>query len=113
MPVDSMTLQSAHRACVPVRLCQRSDTSVSAATHARASACPPPARPPSAFLRVYVLLVQEPDYPSGLSYDAVSFMMQALEKQPQKRPTVKQLLAHPWFDRLPRHKQQQQQLASA
>lgn len=51
---------------------------------------------------------QEPQYPSGLSYDAVSFMMQALEKSPQKRPTVKQLLAHPWIDRLAQQQQQQQ-----
>jgi serine/threonine protein kinase len=43
---------------------------------------------------------QEPTYPSGLSYDAVSFMMQALEKNPQKRLSVAQLLAHPWFDGL-------------
>jgi serine/threonine protein kinase len=60
-------------------------------------------------------LLQEPAYPSGLSCDAVSFMMQALEKNPQKRPTVKQLLAHPWIDRLAQqhlsqqHQQQQAQ----
>lgn len=55
---------------------------------------------------------QEPQYPSGLSYDAVSFMMQALEKNPQKRPSVRQLLAHPWFDSiiLKEQLQQQQQL---
>jgi serine/threonine protein kinase len=47
-------------------------------------------------------LLQEPEYPSGLSYDAVSFMMQALEKNPQKRLSVPQLLAHPWFDNLRR-----------
>lgn len=56
---------------------------------------------------VWLCPTQEPQYPSGLSYDAVSFMMQALEKNPQKRPTVKQLLAHPWIDKLA---QQQQQL---
>jgi serine/threonine protein kinase len=56
-----------------------------------------------------VTVVQEPQYPSGLSYDAVSFMMQALDKNPQKRPTVKQLLAHPWVDRLAQQQQQQQQ----
>eukprot|EP00878_Enallax_costatus_P029912 GHUV01032480.1.p1 GENE.GHUV01032480.1~~GHUV01032480.1.p1 ORF type:complete len:482 (+),score=92.88 GHUV01032480.1:534-1979(+) len=44
------------------------------------------------------ILYKEPDYPSGLSYNAVSFMMQALEKNRQKRPTVAQLQAHPWFD---------------
>jgi len=56
-------------------------------------------------------VLQEPHYPSGLSYDAVSFMMQALEKSPQKRPTVAQLLAHPWFDSLAKqqtHSQQQE-----
>jgi serine/threonine protein kinase len=58
-----------------------------------------------------VTVVQEPQYPSGLSYDAVSFMMQALDKNPQKRPTVKQLLAHPWVDRLAQQHQQQKQQA--
>jgi serine/threonine protein kinase len=47
-----------------------------------------------------VSLLQEPRYPGGLSYDAVSFMMQAMEKNTQKRPTVAQLQAHPWFDGL-------------
>lgn len=52
---------------------------------------------------------QEPQYPSGLSYDAVSFMMQALDKNPQKRLSVAQLLAHSWFDGLAAKVQQQQQ----
>lgn len=47
------------------------------------------------------ILFKEPVYPSGLSYNAVSFMMQALEKNRQKRPTVAQLQAHPWFESLP------------
>lgn len=54
-------------------------------------------------------VLQEPRYPSGLSYDAVSFMMQALEKSPQKRPTVAQLLVHPWFDSLAKQQQQHSQ----
>ena len=44
------------------------------------------------------ILNTEPTYPSGLSYEAVSFMKQALEKDRQKRPAVNQLLMHPWFD---------------
>jgi serine/threonine protein kinase len=43
------------------------------------------------------ILRAAPTFPSGLSYAAVGFMKQALEKDPQKRPTVRQLLAHPWF----------------
>jgi serine/threonine protein kinase len=43
------------------------------------------------------ILRAAPVFPSGLSYAAVGFMKQALEKDPQKRPTVRQLLAHPWF----------------
>jgi serine/threonine protein kinase len=46
------------------------------------------------------ILSDAPAFPSGLSYDAVSFMKQALEKDPQKRPSVGQLLAHPWLDGL-------------
>ncbi|GBF88676.1 hypothetical protein Rsub_01575 [Raphidocelis subcapitata] len=45
------------------------------------------------------VLRTDPEFPSGLSYNAVSFMMQALEKCPQKRPSVRQLLAHPWFEK--------------
>jgi serine/threonine protein kinase len=58
-----------------------------------------------------MVFVQAPVFPSGLSYDSVSFMLQALEKSVQKRPTVKQLLAHPWFDKLEQQQQQQQQQA--
>lgn len=54
------------------------------------------------------LFLQAPIFPSGLSYDSVSFMLQALDKHVQKRPTVKQLLAHPWFDKLVQQQQQQQ-----
>jgi hypothetical protein len=36
-------------------------------------------------------------------------MLQALDKHVQKRPTVRQLLAHPWFDKLSQQQQQQQQ----
>lgn len=43
------------------------------------------------------ILRAAPVFPSGLSYAAVGFMKQALEKDPQKRPTVRQLAAHPWF----------------
>ena len=43
------------------------------------------------------ILRAAPAFPSGLSYAAVGFMKQALEKDPQKRPTVRQLAAHPWF----------------
>jgi mitogen-activated protein kinase kinase kinase len=46
----------------------------------------------------YAILNTDPAYPSGLSYEAVSFMKQAMEKDRQKRPSVKQLLVHPWFD---------------
>eukprot|EP00879_Flechtneria_rotunda_P028646 GHRR01030849.1.p1 GENE.GHRR01030849.1~~GHRR01030849.1.p1 ORF type:complete len:135 (+),score=41.31 GHRR01030849.1:67-471(+) len=52
-------------------------------------------------------LLQEPAYPGGLSYDAVSFMMQALEKSKQKRPSIAQLQAHPWFDGLAQQRGQQ------
>ncbi|KIY93082.1 hypothetical protein MNEG_14882 [Monoraphidium neglectum] len=45
------------------------------------------------------ILSKDPEFPNGLSYNAVSFMMQALEKCPQKRPSVRQLLAHAWFDK--------------
>lgn len=37
-------------------------------------------------------------------------MMQAMEKNRQKRPSIAQLQAHPWFDGLLKlHKQQHQQ----
>lgn len=52
-------------------------------------------------------VLQEPSYPGGLSYEAVSFMMQALEKNRQKRPSIAQLQAHPWFDGLAKQQQQQ------
>lgn len=45
------------------------------------------------------ILGAEPVFPSGLSHNAVSFMMQALEKCPQKRPSIRQLLAHSWFEK--------------
>eukprot|EP00877_Chromochloris_zofingiensis_P005481 jgi/Chrzof1/14934/Cz09g21100.t1 len=41
---------------------------------------------------------QDPHFPSGLSYSAVSFLKQCLEKDPQKRPSIKQLMHHQWFD---------------
>eukprot|EP00879_Flechtneria_rotunda_P012413 GHRR01012962.1.p1 GENE.GHRR01012962.1~~GHRR01012962.1.p1 ORF type:complete len:286 (+),score=79.30 GHRR01012962.1:885-1742(+) len=53
------------------------------------------------------ILTKEPAYPGGLSYDAVSFMMQALEKSKQKRPSIAQLQAHPWFDGLAQQRGQQ------
>jgi aurora kinase len=56
------------------------------------------------------ILHLEPEYPSGLSYNAVSFLMQSLEKNRQKRPTVPQLQAHPWFDILPVERRVEQQL---
>jgi hypothetical protein len=34
-------------------------------------------------------------------------MMQALEKNRQKRPSIAQLQAHPWFDGLVKQQQQQ------
>ncbi len=43
------------------------------------------------------ILAKDPVYPCGLSYDAVSFMKQALERDVQKRPSIKQLAAHSWF----------------
>lgn len=55
----------------------------------------------------YAILNKEPSYPGGLSYEAVSFMMQALEKNRQKRPSIAQLQAHPWFDGLAKQQQQQ------
>jgi hypothetical protein len=36
-------------------------------------------------------------------------MMQALEKNRQKRPSIAQLQAHPWFDGLAKARKQQQQ----
>lgn len=56
----------------------------------------------------FLLSFQDPEYPSGLSYDAVSFMMQALDKNRQKRPSIAQLQAHPWFDSLPSERRAEQ-----
>jgi hypothetical protein len=36
-------------------------------------------------------------------------MMQAMEKNRQKRPSIAQLQAHPWFDGLLKLRKQQQQ----
>jgi serine/threonine protein kinase len=58
-------------------------------------------------------LSQEPAYPGGLSYEAVSFMMQAMEKNRQKRPSIAQLQAHPWFDGLLKLRKQQLQQQQA
>ena len=40
---------------------------------------------------------EKPTFPPHLSPDAVNFISSALSKNPISRPTVQQMLAHPWI----------------
>jgi serine/threonine protein kinase len=67
----------------------------------------PPPLPP---LRcTQAILHRQLVYPGHLSQDAVSFLAIALTRDPRARPTVRELLQHPFIHMHTTHQQQQQQ----
>lgn len=44
------------------------------------------------------IVAKSPDYPSQLSEEAKAYIAKALHKSPVERPTIHEMLTHPWVD---------------
>ena len=48
-----------------------------------------------------MVVENEPEYPSDISPELQDLLEKLLEKDPRKRPTITEILQHPWLDEPP------------